>query len=1039
MLTAFQGERRAGRAGLGKKEPDPGRQTDTNIIRSSASIERTRDNPPVLLNPAPTSSRNGPTLPRQSVSNRSERGILGCLGIRRPFRTRWLLRVTSGLAVVMMAGCIGGRGSRADLQIWAVPDLEMVNQDTTPEPENEVFSEVAGAIQLDAAINETVSFQLVIRSERSAASVLGITVAELRQGEAAIPQDQVTLYREQRVEVNEYPTWYLKRTRHGHRPRAFPDLLIPLTAPRGALPIDIERGESEAIWVDVHVPVGTEPGVYHGRVRVTTEAGAGRELALVVNVWPFALPQTRHLGVVAGVQARAVLHQHMEVEGRPYAPTRLHFDDPLYERATAVLDATMRLLHDHRCSPVLTDVHPVRRMTPDGNVELDWSDYDRLVAGLLEGSAFEDRAAAAAWPMPIDDREPSPAAYDGWGSATYERMVVQYLRQCVEHFQDRRWFDRHYVWIPLPGPGRGERYRQFERLGQLARQASPEIQLVCPLAPQPMGPFGLRHDPFVDVSDYAGVWCPPPAEADAAELAHQKKAGRPAWLRPGQPPYTGSLSLLAPGVHARSLPWQAYRFGYEGLFLPTVIDWEDDQTVRSAEMERSLIWPGKAYGVGGPIPSIRLKRLMRGLQDYEYLWLLGNNRRPGIARLIAGVLVRYGGTGCYGEHLLDPREQGWVSQPWAWMLARRLMARELMAAMETAGDEGDAGEREDVEQFEQELEWTRLTEALQRVYVQVEGVRVHFDVQDENQPVVAEATVSVFNATRVPANGKLAASALPEDWVPDGGPAEIEALAPGRRTRRVVRLRAKAIHASPEGVLDLPVALWVGGDEAEPVTATGRVCVLTSQRLTGPIVVDGDLSDWPLAANVASDFALIGARDDGGGVQSDNKASQLTTVFVCDDREYLYIGFNCEDDQEDDQGVSRTNYVRYDGLWPVGEDLVEVVLDPKGRAVGPGDLLHVLVKANGAVITERGAKCLELVAPHEAWDGDVAAAVDDRPDTGRWTVEIRIPLTSLGERGQVWGVNFARFEARRGEYSSWSAVPSNLFNPVTLGNLLVPR
>ena len=69
--------------------------------------------------------------------------------------------------------------------------------------------------------------------------------------------------------------------------------------------------------------------------------------------------------------------------------------------------------------------------------------------------------------------------------------------------------------------------------------------------------------------------------------------------------------------------------------MSKINDWSDEGVVDATDSERALIWPGKPYGLDRPIPSIRLKRLRRGFQDYEYLWLLEQNRRPGIARLVA--------------------------------------------------------------------------------------------------------------------------------------------------------------------------------------------------------------------------------------------------------------------------------------------------------------------------------------------------------------------------------------------------------------------
>jgi hypothetical protein len=166
-----------------------------------------------------------------------------------------------------------------------------------------------------------------------------------------------------------------------------------------------------------------------------------------------------------------------------------------------------------------------------------------------------------------------------------------------------------------------------------------------------------------------------------------------------------------------------------------------------------------------------------------------------------------------------------------------------------------------------------------------------------------------------------------------------------------------------------------------------------------------------------------------------DRPSLKTVAFAAHDGTYLYLGFNCEDPDLAQRQLSRSNTVQYNGLWPAGEDLLEVVLDPTGREIAAGSVYHVVLKANGSVIAERGAPCLAPVAPSTAWPAAVTAAIDDTSQDLRWTAEIRIPLASLGELAPIWGINFARLHAVTGEYSSWASVPHYLYTPLALGNI----
>jgi|GEM_PF-414597 len=970
-----------------------------------------------------------------------------------------ILRTLSFLtlvAILTSAGCSPWWSDVGGVRIWAVPDTVTVFPDTMPEPENAVYSGASRTIRLEAAVNEVVSFQLVFRSMDGVSSIGNITVDDLAHSKQTIPAHRVQLYRQLRIPVNDYPAWYLRLTPHLRQTRVFPDPLVPLTAPRGALPIELTPAHCAAIWGEIRVPPGTEPTIYRSTITVSFDSGLTQRLRLVLKVWPFALPQMPHVDAVVGLQLQQLLRHHLEVDGQPYAPAQLSPDDPAYARATAILDNTLRLLHDHRCSPMLTDLKPNRQINGDGTSSLDWIDYDRLVSGALDGHAFDDRVPVAAWPIPVSDRNPSPELNGGWASPQYERTLVDYLRSCANHFHQEQWLDRHYVCLPVPGTTRRAQYEQFKRLGELVKQADPRLRLVCDLPPQSMTPWGWLEDGYRDMSQGVAIWAPSAAFLDMKSLAKERQKGKLTWFTPSRPPYSGSLALFAPPDHARSMAWQAYRFGCQGILIPQIDNWPETHgsaTTRltthiatNEDTERTLIWPGKPYGLDHPIPSIRLKRLLRGLQDYEYLWLLERNRRPAIAALIAADIFPFGGTDCYVEHFLDGRAAGWVSDPAAWSLVGHLTAREIIAAtknrdatgLETSLALRASAETNDAiatEHFKQQVEWARYAQAVRQLHAGIEGIRVRFDTRDPKFPVHVEATVSLFNATRKPHTGKLAFVTPNEDWRGDDTTKPIQDLAPLQPARRYVRARTTTIHADVNGVLPLQIAF--SGHQDEPQIIPGRLCVLTSQRRKNPIQIDGKLDDWPLGAgNVASDFVLVGALDVPKQKRpSPDRASQPTIVSVCNDSEFLYIAFSCHDDQLAQRRVTASNYVRYDDLWPVGDDLVEVILDPTGKAVVPGDVFHVVVKANGAVITEKGVPCLRKVAPHASGAAGVIAAVDDQTQPNRWTVEVRIPLASLGQIAPVLGVNFARFQSRLGEYASWSGAQRYLYTPIALGNM----
>lgn len=924
------------------------------------------------------------------------------------------------------------RSTGGPILFWAASEDRHVERFTQVELENAVFSRNENAIRLESAVNEAVACQLVFRAEpQRPASLWGVTVDDFQQPDAPpLRAEQIQFYRTDWITLDTYPSWYLRLSDAIRQRREYPDVLIPLSAPKGALPLTLSPESNEIIWMEVRVPPGTVPGVHRSKLHFMTPAGHAGSCDVVLRVHPVALPNTHHLAAVAELSSQALMRHHLEVEGHPYTPTRLSLSDPHFDRAVGLIDQAARLLRAHRCDPVITDVVPARQINARGEVELDWHDYDRILSGMIEGQLFTDRIPAPLWPLPLSRDDPPPSSYGGWNSPRYRAMLGDYLAQCLAHFRARGWEARHYARLPLPDMSRARAYAVCQEWAGSARAADDALRLVCPLTPYALERYGRQHDGYIDLDPWVSIWSPSARLADRDALLKIQGVNTSFWLRPYLPPYSGCLSLLASPQDIRSLAWMAYRFGAGALDLGPVNAWPDPGATSDHE-HPPLIWPGSAYGLEGPVPSMRLKRLQRGLQDVEYLWLLEANGRPAVARQMAIDLCPGGGTAAYGEHFLDGVPGGWVRDPAVWQLATQLMTRELVSVM--GKDEGLGFSQDD--SLRDRLAWSRLMEAVRRVQIQLEGVRVRYDATAPDMPFTIDTTVTLFNATGETVHGWLKYATAPDDWKSSAAGTTIQNLEAGMNLREVVRARAASISPRLFGVTSLLVRLE--GEQTSTEQVAGRLALLEPQRLEKVITIDGRLDDWPLAVNnVAGDFLLVGAQDAPKRNRPEpDRPHMKTTAFICRDDTHLYLAFRCEDDQLGQRSIRRSNVVQYDGLWPTGEDLVEVVFDPTGRALSSGDLYHLVLKANGAVIAEKGVPCLEEVAPRADWPVRVEAQIDDRSIDGVWTAEIRLPLSAFPARAAVWGLNVARYHDRLGEYSSWSGAARHIYSPPSLGNM----
>ena len=133
------------------------------------------------------------------------------------------------------------------------------------------------------------------------------------------------------------------------------------------------------------------------------------------------------------------------------------------------------------------------------------------------------------------------------------------------------------------------------------------------------------------------------------------------------------------------------------------------------------------------------------------------------------------------------------------------------------------------------------------------------------------------------------------------------------------------------------------------------------------------------------------------------------------------------------------NVIPMDGVTPWGQDVIEVLIDPRPTADGTsGDLYCLQVKPTGLLVSRKGTRTEPPMGATESWVSGARAAVKVDPEA--WVVEIAVPLDAFGpaaRKNSIWGLNVTRLDARRGEYSSWSGARGFCYSPRALGNLFM--
>ena len=189
-------------------------------------------------------------------------------------------------------------------------------------------------------------------------------------------------------------------------------------------------------------------------------------------------------------------------------------------------------------------------------------------------------------------------------------------------------------------------------------------------------PLFLTKAIVPDLRDVPDTWCIPPQVLDLAAAASEKAKGRSISFYNGGRPQGPTPIIDAPATEARVIAWAAFKHGIDLYFYWHIDHWRHNrqkQGERNQDVWRNPItfdnrgqprkpiedqgyingdgvWlypgeerlhPDEDRGIAGPIGTVQLANLRRGLQDHQYLTLA---RRLGleaeVQKALASVVPR---------------------------------------------------------------------------------------------------------------------------------------------------------------------------------------------------------------------------------------------------------------------------------------------------------------------------------------------------------------------------------------------------------------
>lgn len=461
--------------------------------------------------------------------------------------------------------------------VWSVDAMHRVGLENEPSD--------AKDIRLSAARGEFEAAQVIVRACGAPLKNVTVAVSDFTSESGdVVSSSHATLYRERYVHVARSSP----DTNGSNRPLGtgwYPDGLIPFRDPAGnplpaATPFNVDADHNQPVWVDIFVPRDAAPGQYRGVVSVTSSGGAA-QAPVNLTVRKFTLPFS------------------------PTLKTSFGMHEPLRSDPRA-----QELLLEHKIMP--TDV---AFSEAPGFI-------DRLglttAALRLPGGANRTRCTMTDPPAPGQIADMAKA---------YPSNLLLYVYPADEIDQCANIFDTLRAW------------------SRNVHQAAPRIKVLVTVTPTPV----LLDDGSGTGRSAVNIWVLLPIMYDkaGAYVAQAMKKGDEIWSYAAlvQDSYSPKWEIDFDPINYRIQPgFLSASLGLTGLLYWRVDLWSSDpwNEVGGYSLGRSiypgegmLVYPGDAIGYPGIVPSMRLKYIREGIEDYEYVQLAMAASRGNAALQIA--------------------------------------------------------------------------------------------------------------------------------------------------------------------------------------------------------------------------------------------------------------------------------------------------------------------------------------------------------------------------------------------------------------------
>jgi len=475
---------------------------------------------------------------------------------------------------------------------------------------HEFWDAASGTLRLAGAADEVLTFQLIL--EAGAGALQGVCLEGLPDGRFELGLNLAVPVAGRHIDDAVLPlhAGAAEKVRVGTLPDALP---VPGRA-------------RQSYTVELRIPKGMRAGPHTAALVVKTGGGKIR-LTLALRIYDFELPETNR------ITADINNYSFVPYPGVPEA-------DLNSDRYLAVQNRYFQMARRHRALLHLLPYRQSGRLEPGyapttvgrgrNRRIVDWQRFDRQWGALLDGSAFRGCPGGA---RPVEYFYTPvnlmwPAHLENFGKPGFQVEYQNGIRQMAEHFARKRWgattfevfFNHKARWKFFPWDMDEIYYERdneatirFAKWATEAVRGIPGVKLVNRIDSSWIFDKSAR----TEIGDAVQLWvvgsgslshCPD-------EVALLRRKGQTVWFYGGADRINSSSRL-----NNMRWPWLAWGRETDGFTWWNGVGWGSWEKPGSGTDH--CFYDGWRFGVEGPLASLRLKAMHRGMQDAAYLELL---------------------------------------------------------------------------------------------------------------------------------------------------------------------------------------------------------------------------------------------------------------------------------------------------------------------------------------------------------------------------------------------------------------------------------